>query len=138
MGDKVSMAKNKSGKFESRWLPVNYKTPFTNIDSQIGIWVAHGEGRFILSPGWHDTLEPIGTYITSHYPNNPNGSHANIIGLKSKLANHYVIMPHPERSIFKWQCEWIPSAESSKYECQYTPWIEFFYNLIQSTSNTIY
>ena len=135
LGDKVAMARNKSGKFESRWLPVKYKTPISNTDAQLGIWVAHGEGRFILTPGWQDTLEPLGTYITSHYPGNPNGSDANIIGLKSKFANHYVIMPHPERSLFKWQCEWIPPGESSKYEGNYTPWIEFFQNLIQSIAS---
>lgn len=131
LGDKVAMAKNKSGKFESRWLPVKYTTPITKTQSQLGIWVAHGEGRFLLAPGWQDTLEPLGTYITSHYPSNPNGSDANIIGLKSKHMNHYVIMPHPERSLFKWQCEWIPTDESSKYPGLYTPWIEFFHNLIK-------
>jgi phosphoribosylformylglycinamidine synthase len=135
LGDKVAMARNKSGKFESRWLPVKYKTPLSNTNAQLGIWVAHGEGRFILTPGWQDTLEPLGTYITSHYPSNPNGSDSNIIGLKSKVANHYIIMPHPERSIFKWQCEWIPPSESSKYEGNYSPWLEFFHNLIQSITS---
>jgi len=131
LGDKVSMAKNISNKFECRWLPVNYKTPFTKTKTTLGIWVAHGEGRFMLTPGWQDTLEPIGFYTNSNYPNNPNGSDNNIIGLKSKYANHYVIMPHPERSLFKWQCEWIPDNESKKIEGIYTPWIEFFYSLIK-------
>ena len=131
LGDKVAMAKNKSGKFESRWLPVKYTTPITKTQATLGIWVAHGEGRFLLTPGWQDTLEPLGTYTATQYPNNPNGSDANVIGLKSKHMNHYVIMPHPERSLFKWQCEWIPTDESSKYPGLYTPWIEFFHNLIK-------
>jgi len=132
LGDKVSMACNKSGKFESRWLPVKYTTPITQTEAVLGIWVAHGEGRFCLSTGWRDMLEPIGTYLSSQYPSNPNGSDNNVIGLKSKLARHYVIMPHPERSLFKWQCEWIPTRESSKYEGPYTPWIEFFNELINN------
>ena len=131
LGDKVAMAKNKSGKFESRWLPVKYTTPITKTQATLGIWVAHGEGRFLLTPGWQDTLEPLGTYTVTQYPINPNGSDANVIGLKSKHMNHYVIMPHPERSLFKWQCEWIPADESSKYPGVYTPWIEFFHNLIK-------
>jgi phosphoribosylformylglycinamidine synthase len=132
LGDKVSMACNKSGKFESRWLPVKYTTPITQTEAVLGIWVAHGEGRFCLSTGWRDMLEPIGTYLSSQYPSNPNGSDNNVIGLKSKLTRHYVIMPHPERSLFKWQCEWIPTRESSKYEGPYTPWIEFFNELINN------
>jgi phosphoribosylformylglycinamidine synthase len=135
LGDKVAMAHNKSGKFESRWLPVKYNTPITHTSATLGIWVAHGEGRFILIPGWQDTLEPIGKYTTSQYPSNPNGSDFNIIGLKSKVANHYVIMPHPERSLFKWQCEWIPPTETSKYEGAYTPWIEFFAALLDESHN---
>ena len=136
LGDKVAMAGNLSNKFECRWLPVAYTTPITKTHTTLGIWVAHGEGRFLLSSGWQDTLEPIGTFTASTYPSNPNGSTANIIGLKSKRpgANHYVIMPHPERSLFKWQCEWIPPAESSRYEGPYTPWIEFFRNLLNKVS----
>jgi phosphoribosylformylglycinamidine synthase len=131
LGDKVAMARNKSGKFESRWLPVKYTTPITKTQATLGIWVAHGEGRFLLTPGWQDTLEPLGTYTATQYPSDPNGSDSNVIGLKSKRMNHYVIMPHPERSLFKWQCEWIPADESSKYPGVYTPWIEFFHNLIK-------
>jgi phosphoribosylformylglycinamidine synthase len=130
LGNKVAMARNNSHKFESRWLPVKYTTPITKTHTTLGIWVSHGEGRFCLAPGWQDTLESLGTYTSSQYPSNPNGSDGNIIGLKSKLANHYVIMPHPERSLFKWQCEWIPPTEASKYPGAYTPWIEFFASLL--------
>ena len=134
MGDKVSMTYNKSGKFESRWLPVKYKTPITNTDSQLGIWIAHGEGRFCLKDGWMDELDIIGTYSSHHYPYNPNGSSHDVIGLKSTKAKHYVIMPHPERSLFKWQCEWIPEKEKNRYPGNYTPWIEFFYELLLTCS----
>jgi phosphoribosylformylglycinamidine synthase len=132
LGNKVAMARNKSQKFESRWLPVRYTTPITKTNATLGIWVAHGEGRFVLQPGWQDTLEPLGTYLTHHYPANPSGTDANVIGLKTKNMNHYVIMPHPERSLFKWQAEWIPATEVSRYEGTYTPWIEFFSHLLQT------
>jgi phosphoribosylformylglycinamidine synthase len=129
-GNNVSMKHNKSNKFECRYLPVRYKLPISLTEIQIGIWVSHGEGRFSLNNNWMDNIEILGQYISSKYPINPNGSDQNAIGIKSKYQNHYVIMPHPERTLFKWQCEWIPKKEKNKYSGPYTPWIEFFYNLL--------
>ena len=57
----------------------------------------------------------------------------NIIGIKKKAdLQHYAIMPHPERSLFKWQCPLIPEKEKNKYEGSHTQWIEFFYNLLNN------
>jgi len=128
-GKNVRMQHNHSQKFECRWTSVNYYLPVSKFQAKLGIWNAHGEGRFELTNGWEYTNDPIGTYQTSEYPFNPNGSTGNIIGLKSKDFRHYCIMPHPERSLFKWQCEYIPQSESNKYEGKYTPWIEFFQSL---------
>lgn len=142
-GNKVHMVRNLSQKFECRWLSVNYHLPGSNFDAKLGIWVAHGEGRFVLDNGWQgwqgwqdchevisDGIEILGTYQTNEYPGNPNGSDENAIGLKRKNFHHYVIMPHPERSLFKWQAEYIPEEENSKYPGKYTPWIEFFWGLL--------
>jgi phosphoribosylformylglycinamidine synthase len=150
-GKKVHMARNLSQKFECRWLSVNYHLPVSNFNAKLGIWVAHGEGRFVLDNGWQglqdcqccqncqgcrevifDGIEILGTYQTNEYPGNPNGSDENAIGLKRKNFNHYVIMPHPERSLFKWQAEYIPEEENTKYPGKYTPWIEFFYGLLDN------
>ena len=146
-GNKVHMTHNLSQKFECRWLSVNYHLPVSNFNAKLGIWVAHGEGRFVLDNGLQslqglqdcqevisDGIEILGTYQTNEYPGNPNGSDENVIGLKKKNFNHYVIMPHPERSLFKWQAEYIPEEENGKYPGKYTPWIEFFYGLLDSIS----
>lgn len=129
-GNNVMMAHNQSGKFECRWLPVQYKTPYTQTDCQLGIWIAHGEGRFKLEDGWNNELEILGQYCSREYPLNPNGSHMNAIGIKKRNTRHYAIMPHPERSLFKWQCPWIPEKEKNKYGGPYTPWIEFFAHIL--------
>jgi phosphoribosylformylglycinamidine synthase len=136
------MARNNSQKFECRWLSVNYHLPGSNFDAKLGIWVAHGEGRFVLDNGWQgcqeiisDGIEILGTYQTNEYPGNPNGSDENAIGLKRKNFPHYVIMPHPERSLFKWQAEYIPDEENGKYPGKYTPWIELFQELLDSIAN---
>jgi len=136
-GSNVHMTHNLSRKFECRWLSVNYRLPISKMNAKLGIWVAHGEGRFILDAGWADDNEILGTYQNKCYPFNPNGSDENAIGLKRKNFNHYCIMPHPERSLFKWQAEYIPEIENAKYSGKYTPWIEFFYNLINNVDSRI-
>ena len=129
-GDKVDICENLSKKFESRWLPVNWN------DQMIGIWVAHGEGRFDFKPGWDDDStgdanQIFGTYISADYPLNPNGSMLDAIGIRNGRGNHIALMPHPERSVFKWQCEYIPAELAASYEGPYTPWIDFFQQLIE-------
>jgi phosphoribosylformylglycinamidine synthase len=133
-GENVKMARNLSGKFECRFLPVKYTLDDSVLTgSTLGIWVAHGEGRFKLSDGWDNNNAVIGVYSKKEYPFNPNGSDHGVIGLKSKKMKHYVIMPHPERSLFKWQCEYIPDEEkeNDKYPDKYTPWYEFFSDIIK-------
>lgn len=129
-GPNVDITHNKSGKFECRWTSVRYKLPISNVMADLGIWVAHGEGRFILNEEWYNDNEILGQYQSEKYPENPNGSDHNAIGLKRRGMPHYIIMPHPERSIFKWQCEYIPEGLDSRYPGQYTPWAEFFMNLL--------
>jgi len=132
-GGNVKMGHNLSGKFECRFLPVKYTLEGSVLTgSTLGIWIAHGEGRFQLSDGWDNDNTVIGVYSKQEYPCNPNGSDHGVIGLKNKKMNHYVIMPHPERSLFKWQCEYIPDdeKEKEKYPGAYTPWYEFFNDII--------
>ena len=127
-----SITQNVSQKFESRWLPVNWHTPITNCaDATVGIWVAHGEGRLVFKPGWEaDGIKILATYISGKYPTNPSGTMYNAAGITNARGNHIAIMPHPERSIFKWQCEYIPEDLAASYDGTYTPWIELFHNLV--------
>lgn len=130
-GKNVKMGQNLSKKFECRWLSVNYLLPCSNFESKLGIWVAHGEGRFELQSGWDMMNTVLGTYQCGEYPYNPSGTDGNIIGLKSREFRHYCIMPHPERSLFKWQCEYIPeNIKTNTTWGNYTPWIELFMDLL--------
>jgi phosphoribosylformylglycinamidine synthase len=126
--EKPKMAHNASGKFESIFLNVTIPQDTNSIllkslaGSTLGIWVAHGEGQFML-PKEQSEYNIALHYSHSTYPANPNGSKWNTAGLSSNDGRHLAMMPHLERAIFPWQCGFY--TESS-HEC--TPWIEAFVN----------
>ena len=91
---------------------------------KLGIWVAHGEGRFYL-PEAEDKYNIVAKYNYAEYPGNPNGSDYNVAGICSADGRHLAMMPHLERSIFPWQQAYYP-RERRKDEI--TPWIEAFVN----------
>lgn len=126
---KVKLLHNKSGKFESSFLgvkiPVNNSVMLGNMAGmELGIWVAHGEGRFSL-PLPEEKYEVVLKYSRSSYPANPNGSEYDVAGLCSGDGRHLAMMPHLERSFFPWQCGFYP-AERKQDEV--TPWIKAFVN----------
>ena len=61
--------------------------------SKLGIWVAHGEGRFSL-PYEEDKYHVVAKYNYAEYPGNPNGSDYSIAGLASKDGRHLAMMPY--------------------------------------------
>ena len=72
------MDHNDSHKFESAFLglviPPNNSVMFSNLaGSKLGIWVAHGEGKFNLPEG-PDKYNIVAQYNYRSYPGNPNGS----------------------------------------------------------------
>ena len=67
----------------------------------------------------------IAKYNYDTYPGNPNGSSYNVAAVASKDGRHLAIMPHPERTIFPWQCGYYPTE---RWSDQVTPWIEAFVN----------
>ena len=92
--------------------------------SHLGLWVAHGEGKFHL-PETEDKYNIIAKYTYPGYPANPNGSDYNVAGICSADGRHLAMMPHLERAIFPWQCAWYPAAHRND---EVTPWIEAFVN----------
>jgi phosphoribosylformylglycinamidine synthase len=129
----VKLVANDSERFESWFLPVALPD-----GQQLGIWCAHGEGKFIFPDGaLLAGIELVGKYTSAEYPANPNGSQFNAIGIRtSKNKNDWhgasiiAIMPHPERSVFKTQCEYIPpELLDSTSHSPFTPWIKFFADL---------
>jgi len=124
------MEHNTSHKFESAFLgvhvPKNNSVMFGSLaGTSMGIWVAHGEGRFSL-PQSEEHYNIVAKYNYSGYPGNPNGSDYDIAGIASADGRHVAMMPHLERCIFPWQCGTYPADRIHKDEV--TPWIEAFVN----------
>jgi len=123
------MLHNDSHKFESAYLgltiPENKSVLFGSLSgSKLGIWVAHGEGKFHL-PQPESAYNVIAKYSYDQYPANPNGSDYSVAGLCSADGRHLAMMPHLERAIFPWQCAWYPADRRMD---EVTPWIEAFVN----------
>jgi phosphoribosylformylglycinamidine synthase len=100
------MEHNLSHHFESGFVNVNVPhSPSILLSSlqgsRLGIWIAHGEGRFDL-PYAIDKYNVALQYSYHAYPNNPNGSPLGIAGLCSDNGRHLAMMPHPERCTYPW------------------------------------
>ncbi|MBQ8656559.1 MAG: phosphoribosylformylglycinamidine synthase [Prevotella sp.] len=123
------MLHNDSHKFESEFIslsiPQNDSVMFGSLSgSKLGLWVAHGEGKFSL-PKTESDYNIIAKYNYHGYPANPNGSDYDVAGICSADGRHLCMMPHLERAIFPWQCAWYPK---NRRQDEVTPWIEAFVN----------
>ena len=120
---------NTSRKFESAFLsltiPKNHSVMFGSLSGdRLGVWVAHGEGRFCLpEPEAH--YHVIAKYSYAEYPGNPNGSDYDVAGICSDDGRHLAMMPHLERAFFPWQNAWYPEDRRND---EVTPWMEAFVN----------
>ncbi len=121
------MLHNDSRKFESEFVNVN--VPANNsvmlsplAGSRLGVWVAHGEGKFDLSLSEDNYSIPL-KYSYSGYPGNPNGSAYNAAAICSKDGRHLAMMPHLERSFLPWQCPYY-----TRQGDEMTPWLIAFAN----------
>jgi phosphoribosylformylglycinamidine synthase len=132
---------NQSAMFESRFVAIKVM-PGPSIflqgmeDSILGIWVAHGEGRFICTDDslvreiQERHLAPLrfvdaGGSITEQYPANPNGSALGITALCSADGRHLALMPHPERVFLPWQWPYWPKEWAG---IKASPWLRLFQN----------
>jgi phosphoribosylformylglycinamidine synthase len=91
---------------------------------RLGIWVAHGEGRFVL-PYSEENYYITAKYSSDSYPANPNGSDYSVACLATSDGRHLAIMPHLERSVYPWQWGYYPRERSAD---EVSPWIEAFVN----------
>jgi phosphoribosylformylglycinamidine synthase subunit PurQ / glutaminase len=121
-GPGVTLAWNDSRKFEDRWVKLSVQQSncvFLTGISQMYLPVAHGEGRFSardtatlekfqqlgqlplryasLSSQAAGEVTAVNQLIA--YPDNPNGSLANIAGMCDETGRVFGLMPHPERHI---------------------------------------
>jgi len=127
--EKPKLLHNRSGKFESGFISVrilkNNSVMMGNMEGmELGIWVAHGEGRFSL-PYPEEKYKITTKYSYHSYPANPNGSDYDAAGLCSDDGRHLVMMPHIERAFFPWQCGYYPPERKND---DITPWIKAFVN----------
>ncbi len=122
------MQHNDSHKFESSFVGVTIEdSPAVMLQSlkgcKLGIWVAHGEGKFSFGP--ECTAIPAVRYNYNDYPGNPNGSPEGIAGMCSPDGRHLAMMPHPERCLRPWNWPWYPASMRHDVD---TPWVDMFVN----------
>ncbi|HEX7015237.1 MAG TPA: phosphoribosylformylglycinamidine synthase [Cyclobacteriaceae bacterium] len=129
LNDHPKMHHNGSGKFESAF--VNLTIPESNsvmlgglAGTQLGCWIAHGEGRFRLPDG-ASRYQVAARYTYTEYPGNPNDSDGAVAALCSHDGRHLAIMPHLERSLFPWNWGYYPAERRSD---EISPWILAFIN----------
>ncbi|MFN3998645.1 phosphoribosylformylglycinamidine synthase [Algoriphagus sp.] len=125
---KPKMLHNASHKFESCFVnvtvPENKSVMLGSLSGQrLGVWVAHGEGKFSLPKGENGYNFAM-KYSYAAYPGNPNGSDFATAGIASEDGRHLAIMPHIERSLKPWNWAHYPSDRNDDF----TPWMEAFVN----------
>jgi phosphoribosylformylglycinamidine synthase len=123
------MLHNGSEKFESIFVnisvPQNDSVMLRSFEgTRLGVWVAHGEGRFRL-PGDRSRFRVAAQYTYKEYPGTPNDSDLSVAALYSQNGRHLAIMPHLERSLFPWNWAYYPTNRRSD---TVSPWIEAFVN----------
>jgi len=126
--EKPRMLHNDSHKFECNFTSVeileNNSVMLANLAGSIlGIWAAHGEGKFNF-PYDENHYNIVGKYGYDNYPANPNGSDFNTAILTSDDGRHTVMMPHLERSTFPWNWAYYPNNRNDAV----SPWLTAFVN----------
>jgi phosphoribosylformylglycinamidine synthase len=127
--EKPKMLHNDSHKFECTFSAVeiqeNNAVMLQNLaGSTLGIWSAHGEGKFSF-PKAESAYNITAKYAYKDYPANPNGSDYSAAMLNSDDGRHLVMMPHLERSTFPWNWAYYPA---DRKDDKISPWIQAFAN----------
>ena len=126
--EKPKMLHNDSGKFECNFTSVtiqeNNSVMLSSLaGSTLGIWAAHGEGKFSF-PKQESNYSIVGKYRYDTFPANPNGSDYNTAMMTDASGRHLVMMPHLERSTFPWNWGHYPKNTNDEV----SPWLEAFVN----------
>lgn len=110
-GPVATLGWNDSGKFEDRWVQLvadGSRCVFLSGLRQLELPVAHAEGKFVTRNAEKlAELESAGQLVLRYrsqsgsegvaYPENPNGSLANVAGVCDETGRVFGLMPHPER-----------------------------------------
>lgn len=125
------MHHNGSGRYESAFvnisIPENNSVMFKSYaGTRLGVWLAHGEGRFQLADQKNYSVAASFSY--ENYPANANDSDFATAAVCSADGRHLAIMPHIERSLFAWNWPYYPAG---KLNHEVSPWMEAFVNARQ-------
>jgi phosphoribosylformylglycinamidine synthase I len=114
-GAAATLALNDSGRYEDRWVRLavtGEKCVFLKGITEMYLPVAHAEGKFVARDS--RTLQALDSagqlalrYVSQSgngsgpvgFPDNPNGSQANVAGVCDSTGRVLGLMPHPERHI---------------------------------------
>ena len=127
--EQPKMLHNESHKFESGFVSVeiqeNNSVMLQSMEGmKLGVWVAHGEGKFSLPQEESAYAIPM-KYANTAYPGNPNGSDYHVASLCSEDGRHLVMMPHLERAFKPWHWPYYPAGRKTD---EVAPWMEAFVN----------
>ncbi len=115
LGPAATLTNNESGKFEDRWIHLRVSSPkcvfFAGLE-ELYLPVAHAEGKFVpRDDRVLRQLDEAGQLVLRYrdgngaaagetpYPDNPNGSIADVAGVCDATGRVCGLMPHPERHI---------------------------------------
>ena len=131
------MHHNNSKKYESAFVGVTIqKSPSILLKSlegsSLGIWVAHGEGKFYFPSDINNYNIAI-KYNFGQYPANPNGSPESTAAVCSNDGRHLAMMPHPERCLYPHNWAHYPNQRQTD---DTTPWLDLFTNGYKWILNT--
>ncbi len=112
---RIALTDNESNRFECRWVTLRSEEcacPWLEAGELTPVPVAHAEGRFVVrDPEVLERLRENGqialTYVApdggkARYPENPNGSVADVAGICDPSGRVLGLMPHPERNLTPW------------------------------------
>ncbi len=127
--EKPKMLHNDTGKFECVFTSVkiqeNNSVMLSSMaGSTLGIWSAHGEGKFSF-PKAESHYNIVAKYGYDALPANPNGSDFNTAMMTDKTGRHLVMMPHLERSTFPWNWAYYPKNRKND---EVSPWVQALVN----------
>ena len=132
--EKPKMLLNDSRKFESAFINIDIKENNSVMlksmqGMRLGVWVAHGEGKFYFPYDEGKYNIPV-KYSYEEYPANPNGSMFTAAAICSDNGRHLAMMPHLERSVLPWQWAFYPDNRKKDISIndEITPWILAFVN----------
>lgn len=120
---------NESHKFESGFVNVdiaeNNSVMLRDLaGSRLGVWVAHGEGKFSFDKD-ESQYNIVSKYSYHGYPGNPNGSMFDAAAVCSDNGRHLAMMPHLERAFYPWH--WAEYPQDRRND-DVTPWMMAFVN----------